>query len=121
MGCKGQTSFLVPQASPLPVFTRQLFEKTELNCSVTRDKTTHAAINDGVLPKLFKVRSAPLVEIHLGRIECRYQRWILHKIKRQPLTQEAIFDCHKPFKKESLLNQRDSCRARFPQLSKEKK
>jgi len=37
------------------------------------------------------------------------------------LTPEAIFDCHKPFKKESLLNQRDSCRTRFPQLSKEKK
>jgi len=48
LGRKGQTSFLVPQASPLPVLTRQLFEKTELNRSVTRDKTTSTAIRNGV-------------------------------------------------------------------------
>ncbi|HEX8044848.1 hypothetical protein [Rhizobium sp.] len=38
LDCKGQTSFLGPQALPLAVLTRQLFEKTELNRSVTRDK-----------------------------------------------------------------------------------
>jgi len=47
-GHKGQTSYLVPQALPLPALTRQLFEKTELNRSVTRDKITHAAVSDGV-------------------------------------------------------------------------
>jgi hypothetical protein len=38
LDCKGQTSFLVPPALPLAASTHQLFEKTELNRSVTRDK-----------------------------------------------------------------------------------